>query len=98
MPHMRKELLSWAKDAWEKITGKHQHQKEVSIKGWAVREQYGTLRFGTQKPIKGKEQWSFNIPCWIFEPPYYECNGSFDNVQWSDEEPTPATISIKIEK
>ena len=97
MPQTRKELLSWAKDAWEKIIGKHK-EEEVTLKGWVVREQYGNLRFGTEKPVKGVGQWFFIAPCWISELPYFEFKKPFPSVHWSDEEPTPATITIKIEK
>lgn len=88
-------MLSWAKDAWEKIIEKHQEPEEVTIKGWVAREQFGNIRFGTQKPIKGKEQWFFNIPCWIIDLPYSEFKNHFDSVQWPDEEPTPVTILIR---
>ena len=39
MPHTRKELLSWAKDAWEKITGKHQ-EKMTIVSGYPATEIY----------------------------------------------------------
>lgn len=39
MPHTRTELLSWAKDAWEKITGKHQ-EKLTIVSGYPAAEIY----------------------------------------------------------
>ena len=99
MPHAstREELRHWAKEVWEKITG-HKEEEEVTIKGWVVREQCGTLRFGTQMPINGKDHWSFNTPCWIVDLPYFELKNRFNNVKWSDEEPTHCEITIKIKK
>ena len=96
MPHTRKELLSWAKDAWEKIIGKH--PEEVTIKGWVARDKDNSLSLYKFRPVKGKEQWSFNTPCWIIDIPYFEFKNHFPSVQWSDEEPTQVTITIKIEK
>ena len=92
MPHTRKELLSWAKDAWEKITGKHQQQEEVTIKCWIARDQDNCLRFFSEKPYKGLGYWKMPVPTICYHIHSY----NFPSVQWSDPEPTPATITIKI--
>lgn len=39
MPHTRRELLSWAQDTWEKITGKHQ-EKLTIVSGFPAAEIY----------------------------------------------------------
>ena len=93
MPHTRKELLSWAKDAWEKITGKHQHQEEVSIKGWVARDRDGTLFLYTSTPNMNRKR-----SCWYGPGCTTLSQEDFPSVQWSDPEPTPATITIKIKK
>ena len=93
MPHTRKELLSWAKDAWEKITEKHQHQDEVTIKGWVARDRNGSLFLYTSTPNRNMKH-----SCWFGSgctPLFQE---DFPSVQWSDFGPTLASITIKIEK
>ncbi len=92
MPHTRKELLFWAKDTWEKIIGKH--PEEVTIKGWVARDKDNCLRFYNEKPQKGLGYWKMPVPTICYS--MYEKH--FPSVKWSDEEPTPATITIKIEK
>ena len=95
MPHTRNELLSWAKDAWEKITGKHK-EEEVTTKGWVARDKDGFLCLYTVKPwrIMGSNSWhTGTIPSDAKIPAKY-----FPSVQWSDPEPTPGEITIKIKK
>lgn len=94
MPHTRKELREWAHETWEKITGKH--QEEITIKGWLARDKDGSLCLYTVKPwrITGSNRWhTGTTPADAKIPMKY-----FPSVQWSDPEPTPATITIKIEK
>lgn len=93
MPHTRKELLSWAKDAWEKIIGKN--PEEVTIKGWVVKDLDDHITFGTQKPIVDCCIIRFP-PCWKTRLPAYEEAELTDSCELC--EPTPATITIKIEK
>lgn len=94
MPHTRKELLSWAKDAWEKITGKHK-EEEVTIKGWMARNADNALAFYTRKPIKNFDYWAMLYPTTCF---LMGIRNDFPSVQWSDPEPTPCEITIKIKK
>ena len=91
MPHTRKELLSWAKDAWEKIIGKH--PEEVTIKGWVARDKNKSIWFYTDTPIRNIKQC-----CWYGGGCSCLHQEDFPSVQWSDEEPTQVTITIKIEK
>lgn len=91
MPHTRKELLSWAKDAWEKIIGKH--PEEVTIKGWVARDKNKAIWFYTDTPIRNIKQC-----CWYGVGCSQLLQEDFPSVQWSDEEPTQVTITIKIEK
>lgn len=93
MPHTRKELLSWAKDAWEKITGKHK-EEEVTLKGWVARDESNILclfhGIAPEKDDNGK--------LWLGGDPVFLDNASFSSVQWSDPEPTLCEITIKIKK
>ena len=92
MPQTRKELLSWAKDAWEKIIGKH--EEEVTIKGWVARDEKDILcLFHGITPEKDD-----NGKLWLGCNPMFLDNTSFSSVQWSDQEPTPCEITIKIKK
>ena len=93
MPHTRKELLSWAMDAWEKIIRKH--PEEVTIKGWLARDADNVLDFYTRKPIKNFNYWAMLYPTRCYS---LGIRNDFPSVQWSDPESTPATITIKIEK
>ena len=91
MPHTRKEMLSWAKDVWEKITG--HKEEEVTIKGWIARDEDG-LFFFTEKPYKSSYEWSLQggdvriVPRKLL----------FPSIRWEDPEPTPCEITIKIKK
>ena len=93
MPHTRKELLSWAKGAWEKIKGKQ--QEEVTIKGWVARDRSGDLFIYTVKPHRENVEWnaySFKCSC-VALPSIY-----FPSVTWKDDKPTPCEITIKLKQ
>lgn len=96
MPHTKNELLSWAKDAWEKIIRKHK-EEEVTLKGYLVGEWYGNAKFGTEKPVKRGLEWRFETPCFWVEMPYHiskELKADF----LDKDNPTPCEITIKIKK
>lgn len=95
MPHTRKEILQWGQHMADRILHrKHQEPEEVTIKGWVARNKYGALFiFFKRKPEKIIER-----GCWFGDPNYIIIQGELPSVQWSDPEPTPATITIKIEK
>lgn len=95
MPHTRKELLSWAKDVWEKIKGKQQQQEEVTIKGWLARDENGWLFFYKEKPNKGSWEWHARGV-----DDLHAVQREIDTlpIAWSDEEPTPCEVIYKIKK
>lgn len=88
----RQEILHWGQQMAEKIFHR-KHQEEVTIKGWVARDRDGTLFLYTGTPSMDRERTLWYGP---------ECTTllrkDFPSVQWSDPEPTPATITIKIEK
>lgn len=91
MPHTRKEMLSWAKDVWEKITGKK--EEEVTIKGWVARDESEMLFFFTEKPRK------CGLGIWRSQNFFGEVSGvHFPSIRLEDTEPTPCEITIKIKK
>lgn len=94
MPHAstREELRHWAKEVWEKITGKK--EEEVTIKGWVARDSDKHLYFYSVQPQKDEIQWIGGLCFGFYIPRDFDI---FD-VQWSDEEPTPCEITIKIKK
>lgn len=94
MPHTRKEILAIGKEIANKIFHKKKVE-EVTIKGWIARNTDNVLAFYTRKPIKNFDYWAMLYPttCYLLG-----IRNDFPSVQWSDPEPTPATITIKIEK
>lgn len=94
MPHTRKEILQWGQHMADRILHrKHQEPEEVTIKGWVARDRDGTLFLYTSTPNMNRKR-----SCWYGPGCTTLFQEDFPSVQWSDPEPTPATITIKIEK
>ena len=61
----------------------------IEIEAWAARDEGGMLYLYRDKPIKDKFVW--------YSPgfSFVLASASFPEVQWSDEEPTRVSITIK---
>ena len=94
MPHTRKEKLRIGQEIVERIFHK-KPLKEVTIKGWVVKDLDDHITFGTQKPIVDCCIIKFP-PCWKMMLPAHEEAELTDSCELG--EPTSATITIKIEK
>jgi len=83
MPHTRKEMLSWAKDVWEKITG--HKEEEVGYHGWAARDKNGNLNFFVARPSK-----EYDLGWWTVDE--WPCrkikilNDKYPFIKWEDDE------------
>ena len=87
----RKEILQFGKEMADKFFHKKWQEETHTIHGWVVRDKCGNCWFCRFKPHKTRhDDWSHPfIPL---------LDNAFPQVKWSDEEPTKATLTIKIEK
>lgn len=66
----------------------------IELEGWVARDEDGELYLYKDKPLSGSEQWHENP---VSITGLIELRKEwFPEVQWSDEEPTRVSITIKM--
>jgi len=74
-------------------------KNEITLKGWVARDKDTNLYLFDfdDKPYKKREVW-VNDDYYRNDESIWLPPNKFPEVKWEDEEPTPATITIKIDK
>lgn len=93
----RKEIKEFGQHIADKVFHKKEQDNTIVAKGWVARDANTQIYFYKEKPIKGDDNWIGEIE-WIILLNYSSLHDSFPQVNWSDNEPTPCEIMIKIEK
>lgn len=92
----RKEILEWGHEMADKIFHKKKDEKEITINGWATRDE-GSLRViissWEHKPKKLEHEWDRHMSLITIRSLL-----ELPSVKWEDEEPTPCEITIKLKK
>ena len=66
----------------------------IELEGWVARDEDGELYLYTEKPRKDGDLWNVDI---INSSCLMELRSAlFPEVQWSDDEPTRVSITIKM--
>ena len=85
----RKEILQFGKEIADKFFHKKHQEETHIIHGWVVRDRCGNCWFCKSKPHKTRyDDWS--------SPFVALRRQAFPQVKWSDDEPTPAELTIKL--
>ena len=91
MPHTRKEILAIGDEIANRIFHK-KNNHHVTIEGWAARDKDGQIYIylDGDKPTRYETMYLTNGELFEIQESF------FQNIKWSDEEPTKVKITITI--